>query len=308
MQRIFWKGRQLSRLMLGTVQLGMPYGVANVTGQPEPAVVRRILEKAFAGGVNCLDTAAVYGESETVLGRELAAVGVPEGLLIVTKVRPLSTAEHSDRVAGERAVRESVAESRRRLGCDKLPLVLFHREEDAVFAGVLSDLAARGWLEDWGISCGNETGGPARLLGSAGLAAMQLPGNVLDHRHRCSGIFESAAARGVAVFVRSVFLQGLLLMEEERIPGHLRTAIPAIGRLRLIAAEAGMSLQELALRYVLSLAGVSSVLVGAETVQQVEQAIAAVSAGPLAAEIIAAVESSAGNLSEAVLTPALWKA
>ncbi len=85
MQTIPWHEWHLSRLMLGTVQFGMPYGVANRTGQPDAARVREILTVAADGGVNCLDTAALYGSSEETLGRALAELGLAGKMTVVTK-------------------------------------------------------------------------------------------------------------------------------------------------------------------------------------------------------------------------------
>ena len=62
---------RLSRLTLGTVQLGLPYGIANRAGQPEYGEIRAIVAAAVEGGVNCFDTAAAYGTSEAVLGRRV---------------------------------------------------------------------------------------------------------------------------------------------------------------------------------------------------------------------------------------------
>ena len=73
-----WNNEQLSRLMLGTVQFGMPYGVANRTGQPSYPDVVAILAAAVEGGVNCFDTAAAYGTSEDVLGRALRELGIAD--------------------------------------------------------------------------------------------------------------------------------------------------------------------------------------------------------------------------------------
>ncbi|NCC93899.1 MAG: hypothetical protein EOM10_11550, partial [Opitutae bacterium] len=77
----------LSRLMLGTVQFGLSYGIANRQGRPSYAVVRDILACAFEGGVNCLDTAAAYGESEELIGRALRELGLADRVIVVTKVR-----------------------------------------------------------------------------------------------------------------------------------------------------------------------------------------------------------------------------
>jgi aryl-alcohol dehydrogenase-like predicted oxidoreductase len=169
MQTVTWNNSQLSRLMLGTVQLGMPYGIANSTGQPSREVVRQILLTAIERGVNCFDTAAAYGDSEVLLGEllpEIIGVSALEQQLIVTKVQPLTPEQLADRTQGEAAVRASVARSRQRLGLDILPLVLFHREEDVVHAGVLEELRDQGWLRCWGVSCGNEAARGSELFGS----------------------------------------------------------------------------------------------------------------------------------------------
>src|SRR5690348_4569556 len=68
-------GRPISRLTLGTVQLGVAYGAANVTGQPSAAEANRILAAAWDGGITCLDTAAEYGEAEARIGAWMATSG-----------------------------------------------------------------------------------------------------------------------------------------------------------------------------------------------------------------------------------------
>jgi aryl-alcohol dehydrogenase-like predicted oxidoreductase len=310
MQTVTWKNSQLSRLMLGTVQLGMPYGIANSTGQPSREAVRQILLTAIERGVNCFDTAAAYGDSEVLLGEllpEIIGVSALEQQLIVTKVQPLTPGQLADRTQGEAAVRASVARSRQRLGLDILPLVLFHREEDVVHAGVLEELRDQGWLRCWGVSCGNEAHGALNCLDLAGISALQLPGSLVDQRHIRSSVAGRAAKKRVAVFVRSIFLQGLMLLPDERVPEALQVVVPALGRLRRLAADSGMTLHELALRYLLDADGVTSVLVGAETADQVQQAAEAIDRGALPQDLRMAAEESVGELPREVLTPSMWQ-
>jgi len=142
---------------------------------------------------------------------------------------------------------------------------------------------------------------------SAGtVSALQLPGNVLDQRHQRSGIFRAAAARGVAVFIRSVYLQGLLLMPEDDVPAALRGVVPVRHSLASIAAQGGMSLAELASRYMLSQDGVTSVLAGVETVAQVRENLAIFARGPLSGDMLDAIDSVIPELPESLLTPKLW--
>lgn len=306
MQTCTWNEYRLSRLMLGTAQLGMAYGIANVTGRPDYHRALQLLAAAAEGGVNCFDTAAAYGESEAVLGRALRELGLAEDAVVVTKVRPLDDAERANPATAARAIEHSVAQSRRRFNDACLPLVMFHREADAVYLDVLEDLKVRGWLRHAGVSCDHQVEPAHRLLATKGVAAVQVPGSMLDRRHQRGGVFRAAAARGAAVFVRSVYLQGLLLMREESIPPALRAVVPVRRRLEGIAAAADMSLAELALRYVLGQEGVSCVVVGAETAEQVRENLRMAGRGPLAPDLIEAVATAAADVPSMIITPRLW--
>jgi len=233
-------------------------------------------------------------------------LGVADQVVVVTKVKHLTPTEIADSAAAERAIEQSVAESRRRLRLDCLPMVLFHREADIVHLAVLEKLKARGWLRYIGVSCGNCPGLAAELVAAGNVSALQLPGNVLDQRHQRSGVFQAAAAHGVAVFIRSVYLQGLLVMPEAAIPPTLRDVIPVRRRLAAIADDAGMTLAELALRFMLAQDGVTGVLTGVETVAQVRENVALFDRGPLSADIREAITAAVPELPEAILTPFLW--
>lgn len=296
----------VSRVTLGTVQFGLPYGVANRTGQPDERTVTEIVAAALEGGVTCFDTAAIYGTSEEVLGRVLHGLGVAERVTVVTKVRPLAADESGSPSLALRAIEASVAESRCRLDLDCLPLVLFHREADAVHLDALVALRDRGWLRAVGVSCDNAPGPAARFAAHADVAALQLPANVLDPRHHHGGSFAAAAARGVAVFVRSVYLQGLLLMPEQEIPTALVSVIPVRRALAAIAAEAGMSLAELAVRCMLGVPGVTSLVIGVDTLAHLRENLAFVGRGPLDTVLAAAVVAAVPALPDTVLSPPLW--
>ena len=100
----------LSRLTLGTAQLGFSYGVANRSGAPSQKEVQKMLETAAAAGVNCLDTARGYGDSEKVLGEALRATGLHEHFQMVTKIDPGLPVD-LPRVEAKKALRESVLTS-----------------------------------------------------------------------------------------------------------------------------------------------------------------------------------------------------
>src|SRR4030066_1355820 len=88
MKDIVWKGERISRFVLGTAQLGMDYGIANVCGQPSEKLACEIVKTALEYGVNCFDTAQAYGNSEVVLERALRYCGAEPDIKIVSKLWP----------------------------------------------------------------------------------------------------------------------------------------------------------------------------------------------------------------------------
>lgn len=295
-----------SRAMLGTVQFGMPYGVANRTGMPDERSVAAIVAAAMDGGVTAFDTAASYGVSEEVLGRVFRRLGIVDRVTVVTKVRPLTLEEREDGLRAREAIERSVADSRQKIGRDRLDAVLFHREEDAVWLDELRRLADSGWCERCGVSCDNVPGPATRFTADPRVAALQVPANLLDTRHLRSGLFAAAARQRVAVFVRSAFLQGLLLMPESSIPAALAGVVPWRRQLEAIAASAALPMGELALRYLLSIEGVTSVLIGVETLEQLRENLGFFAAGPLPNDVLDALERLSPTPAEHEITPRLW--
>ncbi len=195
-------------LVLGTAQLGMEYGVANRTGTPDESRVAEILDQAYISGIRILDTAAAYGESENALGR--AGISRWE---VITKVPSFSELP-DDRL--DESVYESVLRSLDRLKTDCLFAVLAHDHRDMVgergrrVLGALERLQAENRVQSIGVSVYT----PSDLDGlePAATQIVQAPFNVLDQRIVGSDL-------SAELHVRSVFLQGLLLM-----PPHARPA------------------------------------------------------------------------------------
>ena len=296
----------LSRLMLGTVQLGMQYGIANRTGQPSYDQARNILACAYSGGVTCFDTAAGYGTSEEVLGQALAELGIADKVVVATKIRHLEGPALSQRAAAE-MIEASVARSLRALRLEALPICLFHREQDFRYAECLLRLKHQGLVGHIGASV--MTPEAAREILRSGLAdALQIPANLVDHRFVRQGILAEAQRGGAVVFARSVYLQGLLLMPEREIPPHLRAVVPVRRDLETLAQAAGMNLAELAARYVLGLDGLTCALVGVESVEQMRQNLELFARGPLEPALTQAIAEIVPELPESVVMPTKWLA
>jgi aryl-alcohol dehydrogenase-like predicted oxidoreductase len=291
----------LSRLALGTVQFGLPYGVANRDGQPSYEVVRDILACAIEGGVTVLDTAAGYGESEAVLGRALADLGFSEKVTVVTKIAAL--APDLSPARADALVEASVNNSLRQLHLDHLDLCLFHREQDFSYADSLIRLRERGLVRRIGSSTTTPTA--TREIVVSGLAeAVQFPASVLDRRFLPSGA--KAHARGMAVFARSVYLQGLLFLDDATTPEDLRGVAPVRRRLAELARHSGMPIAELALRFALGRQEIDAVLVGVDSVAQMRENLALFAKGPLPPDLASEVEAAVPLLPDAILDPWRW--
>ena len=271
------------QLGLGTAQFGSAYGVSNLQGQPSDADVRLIISSALDGGIRVFDTAPDYGESESLIGRY-----VPPGAAIqcVSKV-PAISAKRIGRPECDSVV-ASVHRSLERLRRDSLDVLLVHRASDLALPGAemlvdtLRGLARSGLVKALGVSVYDPTE-VELALDSLPLGVVQLPLNVFDQRFLRSGMLARLAERGIAVHARSVFLQGILLMEPEDLPqGPRRVAAGPLGAYHAARAEAGLSALQAALGFVRSVDHVDVGFVGANSAAELVQCVEAASTPPAA--------------------------
>ncbi len=290
-----------SKLMLGTVQFGLNYGIANTAGKPSYETARDIIQAAYESGVNCLDTAAGYGDSEVVLGRALAELKLKDKMQVISKVPGISQQNISERDA-ERFIVESVENSLARLGIQRLAACLFHVEQDIRHIGILQSLEKKGLIGGAGISL--DTNQYCKDVISTGIKYVQLPYNVLDKRF--DEFFPLAQKSGIAVFTRSVYLQGLLLMPEDKIRESLQEVIPVRRRLACLAAEANMDMSELCMRFVLSNPAITSVLTGVDNIEQLRQNLQLMGKAALPAALYREAKAAVSLLEEKIIRPSLW--
>ena len=268
--------KKLSAMTIGTVQLGMNYGIANNAGKPDEEKSFAMLRAAFENGINSLDTARSYGNSEEVIGRFLKTW---EGQLpfITTKV-PNSGNTPSDKLEGY--VIDSVEQSLQRLGVSKVDAVMLHSTADvythgANIAKAMEALLKKGYTDQIGVSVydGKDI---AEMLKYPQYTVTQAPMSIFDQRLIASGTVNELKQRNYTVFVRSVFLQGLFFLNPDTItdPILVEHAAPKIRLLRQIAEAEGMSIAQLAIAFMRDTAGITSLVLGADTPQQVKENIA----------------------------------
>ena len=268
-------GKKVSAMSLGTVQLGLDYGIANREGKPDRQKSFSILSAALEAGVTALDTARAYGDSEEVLGAFLKAnPGSRDKLFITTKLL-------SDVPAGspasdvEKALALSVETSLSKLGLSKVDCLLLHIADDMTLHGsvvpaTLRRFVNQGIADMAGVSVYYPEEAETMMKDDI-YTAIQLPMSILDQRFIESGAIEWLRGRGVKIFVRSVFFQGLLFLDPKSItdPGLLRFAAPHLKTLRRLSDKAGMSIAQLALTFLRDMPGITSLVLGAENPAQV---------------------------------------
>ena len=256
------------QLCLGTVQFGLPYGITNQAGQVPEVEVRRILDLAAASGISLLDTAQVYGTAETVLGH-CWPTDAPRRL--ISKL-PAG--------APPQSWEESLITSLQRLQSPKLEGFLLHRASDllapagAALLDWLESLRERGLVERIGVSIyeASELEG----LPLDRLQLVQLPLSVYNQRLIRDGTVDRLQDLGIAVHVRSVLLQGLLLQSPHQWPDHLPPAF-RVHHARWLEHihQEGLSPLASALGFVRACEGVEAVLVGVVSGQELAQVIEA---------------------------------
>ncbi len=281
-------GYRQSALVLGTAQLGGAYGIANRTGVPGDDAVATILATARSLGVTHLDTARAYGESERRIG------AVDHGLSVITKVAPGVP------------VRESVDASRAALRPRGPLTILLHRAADADDGwSELRTTLDTGEADRIGVSV-QSPDELRRVLDLPDLGYVQLPCNILDRRWLDTDLGQRP---DLVVTVRSAYLQGLLVagtaVRWPNVPDADRDAV--VATLDKLAAGLGRDGRaDLCLAYLLSLPWVTSLVVGAETEEQLRANAALIARPPLTADERAHVLQELPEMPVDLLDPSRW--
>lgn len=290
------------QLIFGTVQLGQPYGAANLTGMPSHEAATHLIHRALDLGVLSFDTARAYGLAEERLGAALES-SAAKLAHVVTKLSP---------VLGEAAA--SIEASRTALRRPTLETLLLHRAEQMDETETWGDLCARhndGVVAHLGASVQTPQE-LIRVLKNRDIEHIQMPGNILDWRWRALDVQSALAHRpDVTVHVRSAFLQGLLAVglqaqwpqvdgvDPEQIVSALENLTHEFNR---------QSPADLCLAYLRAQHWIDGIVVGMETQEQLEANVRLFAREPLSAVQCAIAEEVLPQLPEQFLNPALWPA
>jgi aryl-alcohol dehydrogenase-like predicted oxidoreductase len=292
-----------NRLVLGTVQLGMPYGIANKTGRPDQETATAIVHEAWNNGIREFDTAQGYGNSEKVLGKAFHELGIADDAKVVTKFDP--SLDHSNELDLARSLENSLS----LLGIPLFHGLMLHHQEllscwNQGLRKIFQSFVSAGKTKFVGISVYSPDKA-IQAINTPDIDFVQLPTNILDRRFEDSGVFNLAKKKGKRIYIRSIFLQGLLLLPVEKVSDKMAYVKPVIEKLDRLCAEFGMTRHEIALGYLKIEIPESQIIFGAEIPDQVGDNVKNwLKICP--PRFISVVKDTFRNVGEEVLNPVLW--
>jgi aryl-alcohol dehydrogenase-like predicted oxidoreductase len=292
-------GLQVSELSMGTVELGLDYGIAAAGERlrPEEKEAAALLHFALDSGINLIDTARAYGESERIIGRALK--GRRREYVLVSKVKAGRPEE----------VRGRVEESLTELQTDSVDVMMIHSGAEKIQpdSDTLVELQRQresGKFRFLGVSV---YGADAALsaIECGWFDCLEIAYSVLDRRPE-TGVLEAARRNNIGIIARSVLLKGALTSRYQFLPPELASLKSAIERLAQNASSVH-ALPSLAYRYVLSHEPPHSALVGSASRAELSACLAYAAQGPLEPDQIQAVQAVQLE-DERWLNPGNWPA
>ena len=280
----------LDKISLGTVQFGLEYGINNTKGQTKKDEVSKILKRCKEVGIMHIDTAAVYGSAENVLGEVIQSEGLVDSFHITTKFKG----------DGINSLSLSTQESLQKLRLEKLYCQMFHSYQD--FKNT-EDFIKPDSVHKIGVSVyTNEE--LLDAIKNSQIRVIQCPFNLLDNDSIRGETLKMAKEKGIETQVRSAFLQGLFFMDRNNLPLTLRELKSHLEELDKICAENEISMSHLALGYCLSKDYIDKVVIGVDSLEQLDLNIEAMKT-PLPNSIIEEIDKIKVT-NQTLLNPTNW--
>ena len=262
----------MGKLVLGTVQFGVQYGV-NSAGRPNEEAVKAILAEAADGGIDTLDTSSAYGNSEEILGKCITS---DEEFKIVSKYPK-----------GELSVKERLEGSLNRLHVNSLYGYMLHhfevyRNNPKVWDEFIA-LKESGKVKKIGFSLYSPEELEFILDNESPFDLIQVPFNIFDKKFL--PYMRELHEKGVEIHVRSTFLQGLFFKDREALPEKLLPLKKYLLLLDEYSRNSRLSISEIALNYNLQNPYIDGVLIGVDNVEQLQANLSSVNKTPIDIEI-----------------------
>jgi len=256
----------IKRLCLGTVQFGLDYGDANRPGRPSREEVFKILEYAARLGIDMLDTAYFYGESEALIGEFMKRRD--KGFKIVSKTPHIGV--------NAAAVHDSLSETLDRLGQKSIYGYLVHDPEEMRSSGAglwdgMERLKQEGAVEKIGVSISLMEEFKYLIDNEIEFDIVQLPYNIVDQRFKDR--LPRLKKRGIEIHARSVFLRGLFFARKKRIERDFNDAMKYLNRVDEVSKKYDIPQNALCLGFAMLNDSIDRVVMGVDSLEQLKKNI-----------------------------------
>ncbi len=257
-----------NKLILGTVQFGLDYGINNLKGKPSDDTIKRTLDLAYNNGIEYLDTAEAYGDSQERIG--FYHNSSSNKFKVITKFSSSIT-----KLSGD--IETRVLQNLKTLDVDSLYCYMFHSFNDFdlffdKFKSNLISLKNKGILNKIGVSIyTNEE--LEKVLEFKEISLIQIPFNLFDNDNLRGDVLRKAKKKGIEIHTRSVFLQGLFFKEKDNLEGNLKDFKSPLESLEKLSKENNVLISDIALNYACKNISIDKVLVGVDDEEQLSMNI-----------------------------------
>ena len=289
------------KLILGTVQMGLNYGINNSTGKISVRKAIEILEYAYESGIRVLDTAEVYGNAHQVIGIYHKANPSCK-FEIITKI-PKNIFDHE--------IERRISEYLNELHINEIRLLMYHDfnnyiERHTKNSQVIEEIRKIGSIKKIGVSLYTNLQIETLLNELGPIDVIQMPYNLLDNLYQREAVLKKMRLAGIHIHTRSPFLQGIFFMPKDSSHVIYRALRPFLKELETIADDAGLSLYELALQYSYFNPLSDAVIMGVDSLDHLKLNLAAISKKMIESDIWTRIDTIAVSNPE-LLNPSLWK-
>jgi uncharacterized protein len=254
------------KIALGTVQFGLPYGINNSTGKPNPDVISGILDYASNQGVHLLDSAEAYGDSLAAIGSYL-------------KKKERKNFEIISKFIGDHdPIEHKLAETLKNLSIDHLFGYLYHRFEDynsGKYQNALLALKDKNLIQRIGVSVYGIKE-LKRVVADPAVDMIQLAFNPFDATKEKQMILREAKSKGKEIHIRSVFLQGLFFKNPSELTGNLIPFERPLKEFQRRVREHDLNIREVCLNYALHQPFADHVIIGVDKLEHLQQNLSSI--------------------------------
>jgi aryl-alcohol dehydrogenase-like predicted oxidoreductase len=299
MKYIDFNNKKISKLSLGTVQFGLAYGIKNSHGQPSFTQSAKIINYLYGKGVNCFDTAIDYGESQSILGKVLQH---KKDLFFVSKLNSIEFKINFTK---------SLEKIRHELKKSVIDAVLLHDAEllhdwTNNNSTIVRKAKNNNLIKYFGVSIYTDNEFELALK-NQDIDIIQVPFNIFDQRALTRQWILKAKENNKFLFIRSIYLQGLIFMDSDRLPSSLYHANKYISMLDEYAKDVNLSKSELALNFVDTIAGEYPILFGCNSLETAQSTLHTYNKlESMDGNLIEELRLKFNNIDETIYNPKKW--